>query len=443
MAAAAATFAASLEPSFDIDKLSYEIFSILESRFLFGYDPDPKLFLAGDAEALKPSKFRSGKVRILSVDAEGATDGILAGKSLALLEDSLRRLSGDPEARIADFFDVAAGSGAGGVLAALLFTRGTDGRPLLSASDALRFIVENRRPAKGGLLRRVFRRSKAEGERIYRKAFSDYTLKDTLKTVLIPCFDVVSNAPFVFSRADALETDGYDFSLTEVCSATWADRSAAGAFGMRSIDGRTKIVAVDGGVAMSNPTAVAITHVLNNKMEFPSCRGVEDLLVLSLGSGESDSGSYSRRNLTPSARDFIKIAGDGVSDTVDQAISMAFGDSRESNYVRIQGQTNILGRAKTQIEKGSKWVDEKNVMGMAEKMLAQKNVESVLFQGKRIGEKTNAEKLEYFAGELVKEQERRKTSIFPTVLLKQLTPRTSSATTATTTTTTSSSSRLE
>ena len=30
----------------DVDKLTYEIFSILESKFLFGYD-DPKLFSAG------------------------------------------------------------------------------------------------------------------------------------------------------------------------------------------------------------------------------------------------------------------------------------------------------------------------------------------------------------------------------------------------------------
>ncbi|XXG42334.1 hypothetical protein AAC387_Pa01g2646 [Persea americana] len=32
------------EPSIDMDRLSYEIFSILESKFLFGYD-DLKLWL--------------------------------------------------------------------------------------------------------------------------------------------------------------------------------------------------------------------------------------------------------------------------------------------------------------------------------------------------------------------------------------------------------------
>lgn len=70
----------------------------------------------------------------------------------------------------------------------------------------------------------------------------------------------------------------------------------------------------------------------------------------------------------------------------------------------------------------------KKVLDFADEMLVQKNMESILFQGKRISEKTNAEKLEWFAGELVKEQERRKSSILPTVVLKQATPRTSSAT---------------
>lgn len=55
--------------------------------------------------------------------------------------------------------------------------------------------------------------------------------------------------------------------------------------------------------------------------------------------------------------------------------------------------------------------------GVAEEMLAQKNVESVLFRGKKVAEQTNAEKLERFAHELVKERDRRRTSpVSPTVV---------------------------
>jgi len=39
---------------------------------------------------------------------------------------------------------------------------------------------------------------------------------------------------------------------------------------------------------MNNPTAVAITHVLNNKVDFASVNGVYDIMVLSLGAGAID-----------------------------------------------------------------------------------------------------------------------------------------------------------
>ncbi|XP_058071623.1 patatin-like protein 6 [Magnolia sinica] len=430
----AAVAAVPLEPSLDLDKLTYEIFSILEEKFLF--PSDPHLFHAGKSPSpasgipkhgntAAGAVTGGGKVRILSIDAGGSTDGILAAKSLSLLESSLRKISGDPDARIADFFDVVAGAGAGGILAALLLTRSKSGRPLFTADGALRFLAENRSPAKPGLLRRIFRPGGSRSERIYRKTFSEYTLKDTLKPVLIPCYDVLTGAPFLFSRADALETDGYDFKMKEVCRAT----SVAGAaVEMRSLDGRTKIVAVDGGVAMSNPTAAAITHVLNNKQEFPFCRGVEDLIVVSLGNGESDSGLYGRRSMTPGREQFVRIAGEGVSDMVDQAVSMAFGDLRSSNYIRIQANSFNAMRspgASKSLDSG----EMRRILSMADEMLMQRNVESILFRGKKIVEKTNMDKLEWAAKELIKEDRRRRSSGLPTVMIKQgATPRTSSST---------------
>lgn len=104
---------------------------------------------------------------------------------------------------------------------------------------------------------------------------------------------------------------------------------------------------------------------------------------------------------------------------------MAFGESRTSDYVRIQAN-GIVG-AKHGISK-------KNMLTMVEDMLAMKSVESILFKGKKLVDNTNLNKLESFVAELIKEQERRKTSILPTVVLKQASgsPRTSSATTLST-----------
>lgn len=308
------------EPTFNTDKLSYEIFSILESKFLFGYGKSNHLLHAAPPQTVSAASSSTGRIRILSVDTAGATDGLLAAASLAQLESSLEKLSGVAPARIADFFDVAAGSGVGGVLVALLFTRGHGGRPLLSAAEALEFIARNRRalqPAgkKKGPFSGIFRRKGAPEpmDRILRRIFGESTLRDTLKPVLIPCYDLSTGAPFLFSRADAIETVRYDFLIREVCAAT------IDAARMRSVDGKTAIDAVDGGVAAGNPAAAAITHVLNNRIEFPFVASVEDLLVLSLGNGESVPACGGRREKKRSPAllsEILRIAGEGASDMV-------------------------------------------------------------------------------------------------------------------------------
>ncbi|KAJ8649490.1 hypothetical protein MRB53_002513 [Persea americana] len=51
-----------------------------------------------------------GKVCILSID-DGGMRGIVAGKALAYLEQALKTKFGNQNARIAGYFDVAAGTG--------------------------------------------------------------------------------------------------------------------------------------------------------------------------------------------------------------------------------------------------------------------------------------------------------------------------------------------
>ncbi|KAJ0963242.1 hypothetical protein J5N97_028364 [Dioscorea zingiberensis] len=386
-----------MEPTWDVDKLSYEIFSILESKFLFSPSPPA-------TPANLPASGRAGRVPILSIDAAG--DAILAAACLSRLEDSLRKRSGDASARISDFFDIAAGSGAGGFLAALLFTRRPGGAPPLSAGDALRLLASSRGKIsgrRGGVLGRLFRRS---GGGIFKRSFGDATLRDSIKPVLIPCFDLKTGAAFTFSRADAAEAAGFDFRMRDVCAATcaaWGKR-----VGVRSVDGRTRIDALGGAVAMANPAAAAVTHVLNNGIEFPLATGVEDLLVVSIGGGEVGN-ALSQSVAPPSPADLVEIAGKGDADMIDQSLAMAFGHRRTSNYVRIQAN-NLLSPTRILKWKGNKKSKESAagvVMEMAEEVLAQRNIESILFRGRKVSEQTNAEKLDFFSEELFKEHQRR------------------------------------
>ncbi|CAA7052024.1 unnamed protein product [Microthlaspi erraticum] len=431
------------EPSIETDKLSYEIFSILESKFLFGYDDDPKLMESRSrdpspeqetmVEALNgvvPGSIKNqrGKICILSIDG-GGMRGIIPGKALAYLEHALKSKSGDPNARIADYFDVASGSGIGGIFTAMLFASSDGDRPMFKAEDTWRFLAKNgksfyKSPPKGILNRVMKTGSGSKLEKTMKDSFAELTLKDTLKPVLIPCYDLTSSAPFLFSRADALETDGYDFKLWEVCKATWAEPGVFEPVEMSSVDGKTRCVAVDGGLAMSNPTAAAITHVLHNKQEFPFVRGVEDLLVLSLGTGQLvdvkyDCDKVMKWKAKHWARPAVRISADGSADTVDQAVSMAFGQSRSSNYVRIQANGSSFGPCRPNIDTDASPSNVNMLVGVAEEMLKQKNVESVLFGGKKINEESNYEKLDWLAGELVLEHQRRSCRIAPTVVFKR------------------------
>ncbi|KAB2598072.1 patatin-like protein 6 [Pyrus ussuriensis x Pyrus communis] len=470
----------SQEPSIDTDKLSYEIFSILESKFLFGYDdqklwvpkqvspsptpvsdskPDPAQLVGVQPQSengVAAIKNQRGKVCILSIDGGGGMRGILSGKALAYLEQALKKKSGNPDARIADYFDVATGAGVGGIFAAMLFATRDHARPIFKADDTWRFLSDhgkslfnNNRSSTSasspGLLRRLIRGSGSGSgstgsataglEKVMKEAFVDddrtLTLKDTLKPVLIPCYDLSSTAPFLFSRADALETDSYDFRLWEVCRATSAEPGVFEPVQMQSVNNQTKCLAVDGGLAMSNPTAAAITHVLHNKQEFPFVRGVEDIMVLSIGSGQFlEEARYAYEQVKKWrakewARPMARIAGDGSSDLVDQSVAMAFGQSGSSNYVRIQANGTSLGRCGPNVDTDPSPNNVKKLVGVAEEMLKQKNVESVLFGGKRIGEQSNFEKLDWFAGELVLEHQRRSCRIAPTVAFKQAAPKTS------------------
>ncbi|KAI3731008.1 hypothetical protein L1987_62191 [Smallanthus sonchifolius] len=450
------------EPSIDTDKLSYEIFSILESKFLYGYDErklwkpkqlSPEISLTPETTAAAADdggvqmKNQRGKICVLSIDG-GGMRSILAGKALAYLENALKEKSGDPNARIADYIDVAAGTGVGGMFTAMLFGSENQKVPIFKADDTWRFLTERGRclygtkssstgSGIGGLLKGIFTggngglsQATAVIENTMKEAFvvngRSLTLKDTLKPVLIPCYDLSSSAPFLFSRADALETDSFDFRLWEVCRATSAEPDLFEPVLMTSVDGKTRCVAVGGGLAMSNPTAAAITHVLHNKNEFPFVRGVEDLLVLSLGIGQSLEGNYEYEQVKKWkakdwARPMARISGESSADMVDHAVAMAFGSNRCSNYVRIQANGSTTGRFGPNVDSDPSPSNVNTLVNIADEMLKQKNVESVLFGGKRIGGQTNCEKLEWFAGELVLEHQRRSRRIAPTVAFKQTT----------------------
>ncbi|XP_043701850.1 probable inactive patatin-like protein 9 [Telopea speciosissima] len=241
----------------ELSKITQEIFSRLEQKWL--------------------SHCENKKTRILSIDG-GGTKGLVAGAALIHLEDQIQVKTGDPQSRIIDFFDVLAGTGIGAIFAAMLTADAGNGRPLFTARDAVKFLQEKQsemfKVKHGGIFRRSRRFSSKSIDKFLKEALSRengkvLTLKNTCKPLLIPCYDLNSSAPFVFSRADASETPSFDFELWKVCRATSATPSLFNPFHLISIDGKMSCLAIDGGLVMNNPTGAAVTHALHNKRDSP------------------------------------------------------------------------------------------------------------------------------------------------------------------------------
>ncbi|MQL77516.1 hypothetical protein Taro_009931 [Colocasia esculenta] len=396
----------------ELTKLTLQIFSMLERQWLVD---DARH--ASD-EARQPQQHR-GKTRVLCIDGGCGPSALAASlASLVRLEELLQSVTGDPAARVPDFFDLVAGTGTGGVLAVLLTAAepadagdGAKRRPIFSARDAAELlrvkIAEMYRRSwsrLGGVFRRrpKWRFSGKSLEGALRTALGDRTLRNAAKPLLVPCYDLLSAAPFVFSRAGAAESPALDFELWKVCRATLATPGLFTPFPLQSLDGATACLAVDGGLVMSNPASAAVTHVLHNKAGFPFVGGVEDLLVLSLGSGGGGGNvvggrrrrwfdSRPRRGVTE-----VEIAMGGIADAVDQILSNAFCCNPEG-YLRIQGNGSLRTPPEEEGEVEAHLTAE-CLRRIGEKVMGEKAVETLPLGpgGKRLSAQTNGERMEEF-----------------------------------------------
>ncbi|KAG5033934.1 hypothetical protein JHK87_008844 [Glycine soja] len=80
-------------------------------------------------------------VTILSIDG-GGIRGIIPATILAFLEAQLQELDGE-DARLADYFDVIAGTSTGGIVTAMLTAPNDNQRPLFAAKDIKPFYLEH------------------------------------------------------------------------------------------------------------------------------------------------------------------------------------------------------------------------------------------------------------------------------------------------------------
>ncbi|KAK0605003.1 hypothetical protein LWI29_021788 [Acer saccharum] len=171
---------------------------------------------ASSSSKIQPPKY-GNLITVLSVDG-GGIRGIISGVILAYLESQLQDLDKDENgnknknARLADYFDVIAGTSTGGLITAMLTAPvGENGRPY-PAEDIVRFYNENGPkifPQTSRIvdLWKALTGSKYDGKNLHKAIqdkLKDTRLQDTVTNVVIPTFDIKKLQPTIFSSYKTL-----------------------------------------------------------------------------------------------------------------------------------------------------------------------------------------------------------------------------------------------
>ncbi|XP_038902677.1 patatin-like protein 3 [Benincasa hispida] len=381
------------------------------------------------------------RITILSIDG-GGIRGIIPGTILAFLESKLQELDG-PDVRIADYFDVIAGTSTGGLITSMLTAPDKNNRPLYAAKDLSRFYIEHAPkifPQRNHFLSSTMNLfGKVMGPKydgkylrsLIKGLLGDITLKETLTQVIIPAFDIKRLQPVIFTTADAKWDELKNPKLADVCISTSAAPTLLPSHEFQTKDSKgniRKFDMVDGGVAANNPTLAAMTHVRKEmsiwkeRSELMAIKPMETskrMLILSLGTGapkndEKYSAAVSSKwgmigwiyhsGGTP----IVDIFTDASADMVDYHISSIFqSEHHQRNYLRIQDDT--LSGDVSSVDTAT----EQNLLKLIEvgenllkKPLSRVNLESGKFEPLD-GQGTNEKALTEFAQMLSEERKLR------------------------------------
>ena len=279
--------------------------------------------------------------RILSIDG-GGIRGVLPAMILVKLEEILRSKTGNNDARLADYFDLVAGTSTGGIIACgmLLPDGNRPPRPQYTASEVADIYLK-----EGG---KIFGRRKPLtplfDERYSHDALldvldeylGDNMLSDLLKPTLITAYDIKRRKAHFFRQHKADRNSKNDFFARDVA---WATAAAPTFFEVSRVESASGKVYpfIDGGVFANNPALCAYAEARASLKSKPTAK---DMVILSLGTGkEKEHYSYKKAKdwgLLKWAKAFSDITISGVSETVTYQLEQIYDSVGASDqFVRI------------------------------------------------------------------------------------------------------------
>lgn len=289
-------------------------------------------------------------VKILAIDG-GGIRGIIPAAVLAYMERATGR-------RVAELFDLVAGTSTGGILALGLTVPKSAGTGLYTAQQFVEMYEEQGlRIFSRSVLRRIVacnnlaeeKYGSAGIEAVLGEYFGDSRLRDAVTDVLITSYEIERSFPFFFKSSNARERPDYDFPARSVARATSAAPTYFEPLKLPSGTNSDYYTLIDGGVFANNPAACALVEA---RTTHPAA---SDFLVVSLGTGTLNlSVSYGASRKWGVARwaaPLLNIVFDSVSSTVDyqlrQLLPHCAGECKR--YYRFQtsldGHTHAIDNA--------------------------------------------------------------------------------------------------
>lgn len=302
--------------------------------------------------------------RILSIDG-GGIRGIIPGQILVALEERLQQLDKNPNGKIADYFDMIAGTSTGGILACIYLSPEKAGskKPRFSAKEAVDLYLErgdeifdisfwHKIRTAGGVTDEKYDADELED------ALEDYMgklkLSELIKPCLISSYDIKRRKAHFFTQHDA-DTDKHNYLLREVARATSAAPTYFEVARVKSLSNVTYPL-IDGGVFVNNPTLCAYAEA--RQLNFDSFRQkptAKNMVILSLGTGTTNKPFYYKDakdwGMVQWIKPIIDIMMSGVAETVDYQLKQIYeAVGIPKQYLRISPE---LGNASSDMDDAS------------------------------------------------------------------------------------------
>jgi len=287
--------------------------------------------VASAAPARRHREEGGGGVRaILSIDG-GGIRGVIPALVLAEIE---RRT----KARIADLFDLIAGTSTGGILAVGLTVPDAGGRPKYTAEQMVELYTEHGaeifrkqwwRQALAWVYGPVY--SPRPLEKLLHRYAGESRLSEAVTGLLVTSWELRTRTAWFFRRSQARAQPNADHPMRLIARATSAAPTYFPPLRMLDPVDHKELALVDGGVFANNPGVAAWVDAHEGFV-----RG-QEVLILSLGTGSADDPiTYRQGRIWGKlrwAQPVIGVVLDGASDTVEHELGQLL---RPEQYFRFQ-----------------------------------------------------------------------------------------------------------